>query len=53
MKGIMITAPKSGSGKTMVTIGIIRALLNMGFDVCGFKTGPDYIDTAFIKEASK
>ncbi len=37
----------------MVTIGIIRALLNMGFDVCGFKTGPDYIDTAFIKEASK
>jgi len=25
----------------------------MGFDICGFKTGPDYIDTAYIKEASK
>jgi cobyrinic acid a,c-diamide synthase len=37
----------------MVTIGIIRALLNMDFDVCGFKTGPDYIDTAFIRKTSK
>lgn len=37
----------------MATIGIIRALLNMDFDVCGFKTGPDYIDTAFIRKASK
>jgi cobyrinic acid a,c-diamide synthase len=53
MKGIMITAPGSGSGKTMITVGILRALLNMGFDVCAFKTGPDYIDTAFLKEASK
>lgn len=53
MKGIMITAPCSGSGKTMITIGIIRALINMGIDVCGFKTGPDYIDSAFIKAASK
>ncbi|HBM75229.1 MAG TPA: cobyrinate a,c-diamide synthase, partial [Clostridiaceae bacterium] len=27
--------------------------MNMDFDVCGFKTGPDYIDTAFIRKASK
>lgn len=52
MKGIMITAPSSGSGKTTVTLGLIRALKNRGLDVCGFKTGPDYIDTAFIKAAS-
>lgn len=53
MKGIMITAPSSGSGKTTITLGIIRALKNRGLDVCGFKTGPDYIDAAFIKAASK
>lgn len=53
MKGIMITAPASGSGKTVVTMGIIRALADMGFNVCGFKTGPDYIDTGFIQTASR
>lgn len=53
MKGIMITAPSSGSGKTTITLGIIRALLNKGIEVSGFKTGPDYIDTAFLKLASK
>ena len=52
MKGIMITAPSSGSGKTMVTMGILRALRNRRLDVCGFKTGPDYIDTAYLKAAS-
>lgn len=52
MKGIMITAPASGSGKTVVTMGIIRALADTGFNVCGFKTGPDYIDTAFIRTVS-
>lgn len=53
MKGIMITAPSSGSGKTMITAALLRAMLNLDFDVCAFKTGPDYIDTAFLKEASK
>ncbi|MCX7883589.1 MAG: cobyrinate a,c-diamide synthase [Caloramator sp.] len=53
MKGIMITAPKSGSGKTTISLGIIRALVNKGYDVACFKTGPDYIDTAFLKAASK
>ncbi len=36
MKGVMITAPASGSGKTVVTMGIIRALADLGFNVCGF-----------------
>lgn len=53
MKAIMITAPNSGSGKTTISIGIIRALVNKGYDVSCFKTGPDYIDTAFLKAASK
>lgn len=53
MKTILITAPSSGSGKTTVTTGIIRALVNKGLDLCTFKTGPDYIDRAFLEKASK
>lgn len=52
MKAVMITAPRSGCGKTTVTMGIIRALKNIGKKVCAFKTGPDYIDRAFLEEAS-
>lgn len=52
MKTIMITAPSSGSGKTTITMGLIRALKNRGFNITCFKTGPDYIDTAFLKTAS-
>jgi cobyrinic acid a,c-diamide synthase len=51
MKSILITAPASGSGKTTLTMGILRAMKNMGLDVCAFKTGPDYIDRAFLEEA--
>lgn len=52
MKGIMITAPGSGSGKTTVTLGLLRALRDLGTNVCAFKTGPDFIDTAFLAAAS-
>lgn len=48
----MIAAPSSGSGKTTVTMGLIRALKNRGLDVCGYKVGPDYIDPAFLAAAS-
>ena len=48
MKMIMVTAPSSGSGKTLVTLGIIRALKKRGMNICGYKTGPDYIDTKFL-----
>jgi branched-chain amino acid transport system substrate-binding protein len=33
-------------------MGIIRALKNSGCKVSCFKTGPDYIDTAFLQAAS-
>lgn len=52
MKSIMITAPSSGSGKTLITMGLIRALKKRGYSVSAFKTGPDYIDTAFLAAAS-
>ncbi len=43
----MIAAPKSGSGKTMVTCALLQALKEEGRRVVSFKCGPDYIDPMF------
>ncbi|MGP1569353.1 MAG: cobyrinate a,c-diamide synthase [Eubacteriales bacterium] len=48
---ILFAAPSSGSGKTTITCGIIRALTNRGISVSSFKCGPDYIDPMFHKKA--
>lgn len=44
---LMITAPASGSGKTLVTCGILQALVDRRMRVASFKCGPDYIDPMF------
>ena len=44
IKGFVIAAPKSGSGKTTVTLGLLAALKKHGFTVAPFKVGPDFID---------
>ena len=47
MAGFMIAAPRSGSGKTMVTCGILELLKRKGKHPFSYKCGPDYIDGLF------
>ena len=43
----VIAAPRSSSGKTTITLGLLRAFQRRGVAVRGLKCGPDYIDPAF------
>ncbi|CTQ34160.1 cobyrinate a,c-diamide synthase [Jannaschia rubra] len=52
MTGLILAAPWSGSGKTTVTLGLLRALRDRGVAVRGAKSGPDYIDPRFHEAAS-
>lgn len=51
-RGLVLAAPSSGSGKTLTTLALLRALKNKGHTVAGAKCGPDYIDPKFHEAAS-
>ncbi len=46
-QAFMVSAMKSGSGKTLITLGLINILKRAGKSVSIYKTGPDYIYTMY------
>lgn len=49
----MIAGLASGSGKTTVTLGLLRAFVRRGVSIAAGKTGPDYIDSGFLSAAAR
>lgn len=48
----MVCAPRSGSGKTIATCALLRALQRAGRTPAAFKCGPDYIDPLFHRKVA-
>ena len=47
---ILLAAPASGSGKTVITCALLRAFQKEGLKLASFKCGPDYIDPLFHEQ---
>ncbi len=50
IRRIMIAAPKSGSGKTTITCGLLQIFKENGENLSSCKCGPDYIDPMFHRQ---
>ncbi len=50
--GIIVSALRGGSGKTIFSVGIIAALTQRGKIIAPFKKGPDYIDAGWLALAA-
>ena len=44
---LLLAAPSSGSGKTVITCGILEILRRQKIACVSYKCGPDYIDPMF------
>jgi cobyrinic acid a,c-diamide synthase len=51
-RALIIAAPRSGCGKTTVTLALITALARRGLSPHAVKAGPDYIDAGFHAAAT-
>jgi cobyrinic acid a,c-diamide synthase len=51
-RGLIVAAPRSGAGKTTITLALLKALARRGVVVRAAKVGPDYIDCAFHAAAA-
>jgi cobyrinic acid a,c-diamide synthase len=49
---IIITALRGGSGKTILSLGLISAWKKRGYKVSPFKKGPDFIDAGWLSFAA-
>ena len=51
-RGLIVAAPRSGAGKTVITLALLAAFRRHGIAVKAAKTGPDYIDPGFHAAAT-
>ncbi|GFH62404.1 MAG: cobyrinic acid a,c-diamide synthase [Candidatus Desulfovibrio kirbyi] len=50
---LCVSSLSGGGGKTLLALGLTRALVHKGISVKPFKKGPDYIDAAWLEMAAQ